>query len=52
MAETLDADIITTDTVAVGKIDSSVRLISLGKTLKYPGFKQFSALLKFDNQRC
>lgn len=47
MAKALDADIITTDTDAVRKIDSSVRVISLGKTIKYPGFKQISAMLKF-----
>lgn len=47
MAKALDADIITTDTDAVRKIDSTVRVISLGKTLKYPGLKQISAMLKF-----
>lgn len=47
MAKLLDADIITTDTDAVKKIDSSVRVISLGKTLKYPGLKQISAITKF-----
>jgi len=47
MAKALDADIITTDTNAVRKIDSTVRVISLGKTLKYPGLKQLSATLKF-----
>jgi len=47
MAKALDADIITTDTDAVKKIDTTVRVISLGKTLKYPGLKQISALLKF-----
>ena len=47
MAKALDADIITTDTDAIRKIDSSVHVISLGKTLKYPGLKQISATLKF-----
>jgi len=47
MAKILDADIITTDTDAVKKIDSYVRVISLGKTIKYPGLKQISATLKF-----
>ncbi|PKL57832.1 MAG: glycosyltransferase family 4 protein, partial [Methanomicrobiales archaeon HGW-Methanomicrobiales-5] len=43
----LDADIITTDTDAVNKIDAGVRVISLGKTIKYPGLKQISAAFKF-----
>ena len=47
MAKCLDADIITTDTDAVKKIDPSVRVISLGNTIKYPGLKQISAILKF-----
>jgi glycosyltransferase involved in cell wall biosynthesis len=47
MAKILDADIITTDTDAVRKIDQSVRVVSLGKTIKYPGIKQISAALKF-----
>ncbi|MDO9325363.1 MAG: glycosyltransferase [Methanoregula sp.] len=47
MAKILDADIITTDTDAVKKIDPDVRVISLGKTIKYPGLKQISATLKF-----
>jgi len=47
MAKILDADIITTDTDAVKKIDSSVHVISLGKTIKYPVLKQISATLKF-----
>ena len=47
MAKVLDADIITTDTDAIRKIDPTVRVISLGKTLKYPGLKQISATLKF-----
>ncbi len=47
MAKILDADIITTDTDAIKKIDPSVRVISLGKTIKYPGLKQISATMKF-----
>jgi len=47
MAKALDADIITTDTDAVRKIDPTVRVINLGKTLKYPGLKQITATLKF-----
>jgi len=47
IAKILDADIITTDTEAIKKIDSSVRVISLGKTIHYPGLKQISATLKF-----
>lgn len=47
MAKILDADIITTDTDAVKKIDAGVRVISLGRTLPYPGLKQISATLKF-----
>jgi glycosyltransferase involved in cell wall biosynthesis len=47
IAKALDADIITTDTDAIRKIDPTVRVISLGKTLKYPGLKQISAALKF-----
>ena len=47
MAKILDADIITTDTDSVKKIEPSVRVISLGKTIKYPGLKQISATLKF-----
>jgi glycosyltransferase involved in cell wall biosynthesis len=47
MAKILDADIITTDTEAIKKIDSTVRVISLGKTVQYPVLKQVSATLKF-----
>lgn len=47
MAKALGADIITTDTDAVKKIDPTVKIISLGKTLKYPGLKQISAAVKF-----
>jgi glycosyltransferase involved in cell wall biosynthesis len=47
MAKILDADIITTDTDAIRKIDPTVRVISLGKTIKFPPFKQISASLKF-----
>ena len=47
MAKALDADIITTDTEAAGRIDPSVRIISLGKTIPFPPFKQISASLLF-----
>ncbi|MEI6842242.1 MAG: glycosyltransferase [Methanomicrobiales archaeon] len=47
MAKILDADIITTDTDAVKKIDPNVHVISLGKTIKIPPFKQISATMKF-----
>ena len=47
MAKILDADIITTDTDAVKKIDPSVRVISLGKTIKFSPLKQISATLLF-----
>jgi glycosyltransferase involved in cell wall biosynthesis len=47
MAKILDADIITTDTDAVRKIDPDVRIISLGPTPKFPGFKQIAASKKF-----
>ena len=47
LAKILDADIITTDTDAIKKIDPSVRVISLGKTIKFPPLKQISASMKF-----
>ncbi len=47
MAKILDADIITTDTDAVKKIDPTVRVISLGKTIKFPPLKQISAAFRF-----
>jgi glycosyltransferase involved in cell wall biosynthesis len=47
MAKILDADIITTDTDAVKKIDPSVRVISLGQTIKFPPLKQISATIRF-----
>jgi len=47
MAKILDADIITTDTDAVRRIDPTVRVISLGKTIKFPPLKQVSASLMF-----
>jgi len=51
MAKILDPDIITTDTDAVKEIDPVVCVISLGKTIKYPGLKQISATLKFYSSR-
>jgi len=47
MAKILDADIITTDIDVIQKIDPSVRVFSLGTTIKIPPFKQISATLKF-----
>ena len=47
MAKALDADIITTDTDAVQKIDPTVRVISLGRTISFPPLKQISASLLF-----
>ena len=47
MAKILNADIITTDTEAVKKIDPTVRVISLGKTIPFPPLKQISASLLF-----
>jgi glycosyltransferase involved in cell wall biosynthesis len=47
MAKILDADIITTDTEAVEKIDPSVRVVSLGKTVSFPPLKQISASFLF-----
>lgn len=47
MAKILDADIITTDTEAVKKIDPSVRVISLGKTVPFPPLRQISASFLF-----
>ena len=47
IAKILHADIITTDTDAVRKLDPSVRVISLGKTIHYPPLKQISASFLF-----
>jgi glycosyltransferase involved in cell wall biosynthesis len=47
MAKILGADIITTDTDVVRKIDPTVRVISIGKTVKVPPLKQISASLRF-----
>ena len=47
MAKILHADIITTDTDAVQKLDPSVRVISLGKTIHFPPLKQISASFQF-----
>jgi glycosyltransferase involved in cell wall biosynthesis len=47
IAKILDADIITTDADVIKKIDTSVRVISLGNTIKIPGLKQVSATIKF-----
>jgi glycosyltransferase involved in cell wall biosynthesis len=47
MAKALDADIITTDTDAVARLDPTVRVISLGRTVSFPPLKQISATLRF-----
>jgi hypothetical protein len=47
IAKILDADIITMNRDAVRKIDSTVRVISLEKTIKFPPLKQISARLIF-----
>ena len=47
MAKLLDADIITTDTDALRKMDTDARVINLGPTIKYRGYKQIAASLKF-----
>jgi glycosyltransferase involved in cell wall biosynthesis len=47
MAKILKADIITTDIDAVSQMRPEVPVISLGSTIKYRGFKQISACLKF-----
>ena len=47
MAKFLNADIITTDTDALSKMNPEVPVISLGSTIKYRGYKQISACLKF-----
>ena len=47
LAKILDADVITTDTDAVAKLDGSVRVTSLGSTVKLPPFKQISAAREF-----
>jgi len=47
MAKILDADIITTDTEALRKLDPDARVISLGPTPQYRGYKQVAAFLKF-----
>jgi glycosyltransferase involved in cell wall biosynthesis len=47
MAKILNADIITTDTDALRKMDPDARVINLGPTIKYRGYKQVAASLKF-----
>jgi len=47
MAKILGADIITTDTDAVRNIDPTVRVVSLGRTIKVPPLKQISAIIRF-----
>jgi glycosyltransferase involved in cell wall biosynthesis len=47
MARILNADIITTDTDALRKMDPHIRVISLGSTPMYGGLKQIVASRKF-----
>jgi glycosyltransferase involved in cell wall biosynthesis len=47
MAKILNADIITTDTDALGRMDPYIPVISLGRTPKYRGFKQIAASTNF-----
>jgi glycosyltransferase involved in cell wall biosynthesis len=47
MAKILNADIITTDTDALRKMDPDARVISLGPTPDIPGLKQISTSWKF-----
>ncbi len=47
IAKILNADIITTDIDSVKKIDPNVRVFSIGKTIKFPPFKQISAAIRF-----
>ena len=47
LAKVLGADIITTDTDALGTLNPSVPIRSIGKTIKFPPFKQISATRHF-----
>lgn len=47
MARVLDADIITTDTDAVRRMDPDARVIGLGGTSKLPALKQITASIRF-----
>lgn len=47
MAKILKADIFTTDTEAVTRIDPSGEVVSIGKTIKIPPLKQISATIRF-----
>lgn len=47
IAQTLCADIITTDIESLGRIDSNLPVTSLGGTLKTPPLKQISAEFRF-----
>jgi glycosyltransferase involved in cell wall biosynthesis len=47
MAKILNAEIITTDTDAIAKLDPSIHVISIGRTIKIPPFKQISASARF-----
>lgn len=47
LAEVFGADIITTDTDSLRMLPSHLRVISLGRTVKSPPFKQMSAAYRF-----
>lgn len=47
MADLLGADVITTDTEAVAKLDHDAEVRTLGNTVKFPPLKQISATWKF-----
>ena len=49
IAQTLGADIITTDTGSLDRIGSGFTVRSLGKTLRTPAFKQMSAVHRFSS---
>ncbi len=49
MADLLGADVITTDTDAVAKLDHRAKVTSLGSTVKFPPLKQISATWKFSS---
>ena len=49
MADLLGADVITTDTDAVAKLDHRAQVTSLGSTVKFPPLKQISATWKFSS---
>lgn len=49
LAAALDADIITTDTDSIQKLNSDIGVLSLGETRKVPPLKQISAAHRFSS---